>query len=1467
MKKLFALLFFLCVFAPVFTSAQYTSRATLQPNYKGRRSTNPTSCVQTGTWYFNTASLEYRVCTAIGEPGTWTAIGSGAGSGLTDGDKGAITISASGTVWTLDAAISAALLANGSVSNTEFQYLDGVTSNIQQQINALLSGTIPDGDKTDISVTNSGARWEINAGAVTNTELASGIDVAKLGNASVSNTEFGYLDGVSSAIQPQLASKEPSISMGSSGQYFSYNKTWQTLNKSAVGLGNVDNTSDALKPLSDATIAALAAKNSAIQYQFGGSNVGAAGDKVTVNFAGAGVAVSQPNPSTVTYTIAGGGSTSLTSSEIGYGTGSGITSSNRFTFSPSTAGASIIMSNADASGYAGFELRPAGSSTFKTFFGYSNSSDHFRFNANLVPIVFMQNSVAAFTVNSDRTTTFAADISVPAEAYGSNWNGSNEAPTKNDLYDKIETIGGGSGTTVNVTGGNIPSLAETITAEGSYDAAMTALCAIGTRTTVLLDTTVNVSGSKTVCATVVFLPVNDGKFVESGTGSLTFSGVGVDESFAATATRAIFKDFEAGDVTFSSSSVGGYPATLSSELWEITSSNSETERADRADKAVLDEAPLWINVYPRTKDSPVYLRDRHSIRLMGGALNGTHGNTFNEPFWEASPYFYSDPNPWQMGSNSEFTCENPGVRVMQSSVNYSLRIVTTKQDAENVKIHGCSFYGQNALSNSTETAVSCLNAIGCSITDNYFEMIIGYSAFIINGGNEPHPNKFNEISRNTFVGHVTQIFGVIEGEFTRVNNNTVRLRGWFGSSAAALVDVEPNQELAHIERFEFEGNHFDLRDMTSTVTLSVITDGDTTIGVPNGYLYSEHTIKATSYAASGDTSASVTAVGLPDSHSPGYTLVTLSAPSVLSSTHAATFTCGVISLRVIQVQSAHSTGSEGVFLRNNEVLVNDHYPAFSTDPPGYTHTGITSFAQIDGADNFEVSGNSIQGTGIYSIVAQQSRRGKIFDNRVSNGGMGIYLAGTQETEVYDNTAWRIGSGLITENAVIEEDVIPHIIYGMSAATTVQLASTYTGSEGRAYKHYIGEEVRINGLRRKVTEAERDAPGHYLYWDLDFNEATTSPAPWNFTSSDINHSTETITKTAHGLNAGAMLRYLLSDTGCGGTATAAAGLGSNGWRTNQPYYYVVSTGSANTFKLASSYSKAIAGTADIDLTNASGCGTHQFAVALEVLSTENTYGTNTGFTYDLSDFSTSHVTDEDGDGIAEDAADTGIVNAVEIFANATLGATYSANGTVKCSNSGFGVSSVTLGTFGATPVNQWTRLTLENTTFYKYCWIEGNNSGYYGIPEIRFMNGRRQLNYSAIYANTDNGTNLVASAYDGDTATVWATGCCGGGYTGVQIETKRDNSSVQTSATYAPVSRDDGNVIRFNNSGTKTVTINGTATLGLDFDCEVLNLGAGAVAFSAGSGVTIRNNTGNLAQWKRARIEAIGTDEFVISYFN
>lgn len=65
---------------------------------------------------------------------------------------------------------------------------------------------------------------------------------------------------------PGLATKENIITAGTTAQYYRGDKTFQTLNKSAVGLSNVDNTSDVNKPISTATQTALNSKQNTLGF-------------------------------------------------------------------------------------------------------------------------------------------------------------------------------------------------------------------------------------------------------------------------------------------------------------------------------------------------------------------------------------------------------------------------------------------------------------------------------------------------------------------------------------------------------------------------------------------------------------------------------------------------------------------------------------------------------------------------------------------------------------------------------------------------------------------------------------------------------------------------------------------------------------------------------------------------------------------------------------------------------------------------------------------------------------------------------------------------------------------------------------------------------------------------------------------------------------------------------------------------
>ena len=83
-----------------------------------------------------------------------------------------------------------------------------------------------------------------------------GIVKADIGLGNVDNTS-DVNKPVSTAQAAAIGLKENSITAGTTSQYWRGDKTWQTLNSTSVGLANVDNTSDANKPISTATQTAL----------------------------------------------------------------------------------------------------------------------------------------------------------------------------------------------------------------------------------------------------------------------------------------------------------------------------------------------------------------------------------------------------------------------------------------------------------------------------------------------------------------------------------------------------------------------------------------------------------------------------------------------------------------------------------------------------------------------------------------------------------------------------------------------------------------------------------------------------------------------------------------------------------------------------------------------------------------------------------------------------------------------------------------------------------------------------------------------------------------------------------------------------------------------------------------------------------------------------------------------------------
>lgn len=77
-------------------------------------------------------------------------------------------------------------------------------------------------------------------------------------------TDLKFRNGDTTQLLAPKSYVEPAITTGTTSQYWRGDKSWQTLNKTAVGLANVDNTSDANKPVSTATQTALDAKQAKV---------------------------------------------------------------------------------------------------------------------------------------------------------------------------------------------------------------------------------------------------------------------------------------------------------------------------------------------------------------------------------------------------------------------------------------------------------------------------------------------------------------------------------------------------------------------------------------------------------------------------------------------------------------------------------------------------------------------------------------------------------------------------------------------------------------------------------------------------------------------------------------------------------------------------------------------------------------------------------------------------------------------------------------------------------------------------------------------------------------------------------------------------------------------------------------------------------------------------------------------------
>ena len=210
----------------------------------------------------------YTVVTVsgIGSVGTGTfpnPVYPEAGIALSTGSAWASSIPNNSSNWNIafnDKITNAAFSGTTTKTLTLTQYDGGTftpTFTDLQGVTGVTAGT----GLTGGTITTTGT-LAVNFGVVaplaspTFTGTVSGITKSMVGLGNVDNTS-DLNKPISTLTQTALNGKENTITAGTTEQYFRGDKTFQTLDKSAVGLGNVDNTSDANKPISTATQTAL----------------------------------------------------------------------------------------------------------------------------------------------------------------------------------------------------------------------------------------------------------------------------------------------------------------------------------------------------------------------------------------------------------------------------------------------------------------------------------------------------------------------------------------------------------------------------------------------------------------------------------------------------------------------------------------------------------------------------------------------------------------------------------------------------------------------------------------------------------------------------------------------------------------------------------------------------------------------------------------------------------------------------------------------------------------------------------------------------------------------------------------------------------------------------------------------------------------------------------------------------------
>ncbi len=192
--------------------------------------------------------------TATGAANTATTKASEAGTAATTA-----TGAATSAAQSKDAAETAATTATGAKTAAEAAAAAAGDSETAAET-AAATATTKAGEASASASTAASAETAAVAAAGTATTKAGEASTSASAAADSQAAAAASAAAAADAAEQAAGGGEPTILPGTTAQYWRGDKTWQPLNKQAVGLGSVDNTPDADKPISTATQTALNGK-------------------------------------------------------------------------------------------------------------------------------------------------------------------------------------------------------------------------------------------------------------------------------------------------------------------------------------------------------------------------------------------------------------------------------------------------------------------------------------------------------------------------------------------------------------------------------------------------------------------------------------------------------------------------------------------------------------------------------------------------------------------------------------------------------------------------------------------------------------------------------------------------------------------------------------------------------------------------------------------------------------------------------------------------------------------------------------------------------------------------------------------------------------------------------------------------------------------------------------------------------